>query len=144
MHILLALSIHHITVGKENWQTDQLECVFLTWIEILSNNLQGNVKELEGRIMYWSDHKVKLSTQVGKQILNRISSQMLERLSPSTPHDQLTSSPCHPLYLSYGSYKEDLLYNQELLNLSFIFFMYMTLMFDSGMILMFITLCLKG
>lgn len=69
---------------------------------------------------------------------------MLERLSPSTPHDQLTSSPYHPLYLSYGSYKEDLLYNQELLNLSFIFFMNMTLMFDPGMILMFITLCLKG
>lgn len=69
---------------------------------------------------------------------------MLERLSPSTPHDQLTSSPCHPLYLSYGSYKEDLLYNQKLLNLPFIFFMNMTLMFDPGMILMFITLCLKG
>ena len=52
------------------------------------------------------------------------------------PLYQYANSPYCSLYLSHGSYKENLSNNQEFLKFVITFFILMTLMCDSGMILL--------
>ena len=54
---------------------------------------------------------------------------------PFTPKHWYQYSPYHSLYISYGADKENLFCNHEFLQLVIIFFILLTLMFDSGVML---------
>ena len=56
-------------------------------------------------------------------------------VSPFTPYHQDDYSPYCSLNISYADGRENLFYDQELLQLVVISFLLMTLMFDSGIIM---------